>query len=82
MASRVFSAILPKSRRATGTHCLNLADSSSFFSFFSLNVLEVLFFNSFLEVTLGSFFVKILPKKKKEKTLLYNVTVSTHTAKS
>jgi hypothetical protein len=33
--NRVFSAILPKSRQATQTHCLNLANSSFFFLFFS-----------------------------------------------
>jgi hypothetical protein len=56
--SRVFSAILPKSRRATRTHYLTLANSSFFFFSFlrnMANVLEVLFFNSFLKVTLGFF---------------------------
>jgi hypothetical protein len=83
--SRVFFAILPKSRRATQTHRLNLADSSFFFFFLRnmANVLEVLFLYSFLEVALGFFLSpigKISPKK--EKTLLYNVIVSTRTTKS
>jgi hypothetical protein len=69
--SRVFSTILPKSRRATWTHCLNLANSFVFFLFFLrniANVLEVLFFNFFLEVTLGFFLSSVgetLPKNKK-----------------
>ncbi len=33
--SRVFSAILPKSRRAAWTQCVNLANSALFFLFFS-----------------------------------------------
>jgi hypothetical protein len=45
------------------------------------DVLEALFFNSFLEVALG-FFCPQLAKfgQKKKKTLLYNVCVSTCTA--
>jgi hypothetical protein len=46
------------------------------------DVLEALFLNSFLEVALG-FFCPQLAKfgqKKKTKTLLYNVCVSTCTA--
>jgi hypothetical protein len=46
------------------------------------NVLEVLFFNSFLEVALGFSLLPVGEISPKKKTLLCNVTVSTRTAKS
>jgi hypothetical protein len=48
------------------------------------NVLEVLFFNSFLEIALGFFLSPVgeISPKKEKKTLLYNVTVTKCTAKS
>ncbi len=71
MDNGVSSTILPKFRWTTWTHYLNLANSSFFFFFFlrnMVNVLEVLFKNSFLEVTLGFFLSpvgEISPKKKR-----------------
>jgi hypothetical protein len=44
--------------------------------------MEVLFLNSFLEVTQGFFCRQLAKFRQKKKPLLYNVTVYTRTAKS
>jgi len=68
-----FLQSFPKSRPATWTHCLNLANSS-FFSLKNMaNVLEVLFCKFLPKVALGFFLSpvgEISPKKKKKVAVL------------
>ncbi len=73
-----FYAILPKSRRATRTHCLNLVNSFFFFLFFSKKYIECSessFFKFLLRGRTGFFFcrqlAKFRPKKKKRYCIMW-----------